>query len=189
MTPIEIFSEIYNHQIQGIMFHTELASLFDFMGLRGYKRQHEYQAFCEFAEARSVSRYAINHLNKMIGEPHGQPKAVTPQSWKNATRFDVGESDRKQYIREAFKRWKEWEVETKELYQRKFKELTEQGHIACANKVNELICDVDYELKFLEREIIKLSAIGYEMNYIIMIQDDIHKKYEEKEKEIGISFN
>ena len=52
-----------------------------------------------------------------------------------------------------------------------------------------MICEVDCELKYLEREIISLSATGFDMTYIVMCQDNIHNKYEEEEKEIGITFN
>lgn len=40
---IDIFSEIHSRQVRGVMFHNETAQMFDFLGLRGYKRQHEYQ--------------------------------------------------------------------------------------------------------------------------------------------------
>lgn len=189
ITPIDVFSEIHNHQIQGVMFHDETASLYDFMGLRGYKRCHEYQALKEFAAARGVSRYAVNHLNKMISESNPTVTRITPSSWKAATRLDVGESDRKTMIKDLFKKWRDWETQTKMFYCKKFKELTDNGYIACANKVNELICDVDCELKSLEREYIALSAVGFDMLYIMQKQDEVHEHYEEKEKKIGVEFN
>lgn len=190
MTPVEIFSEIHKHQIHGVMFHDELASLYDFMGMRGYKRQHEYRSLCEFVEARSISRYAINHLNKLLlDDTNIAPSKIIPSQWKSATRFDLGESDRKSYIKECYKRWRSWETETKAFYQTKFKDLTAMGEISCADKVNEMILDVDMELKHLEREYIALLAVGFDMTYIMEKQDEIHEEYAEKEKDIGVSFN
>lgn len=189
MNAIEIFSEIHKHQIQGVMFHDELANLYDFMGLRGYKRMHEYHALREFAGSRSISRYAINHLNKLLLDDNVIPNKIIPSSWKSVTRFELGESDRKSYIKDCYKRWRTWEQDTKTLYQNKFKDLVSLNEIACADKINELICDVDCELKYMERDYIALSATGFDMLYIMNVQDEIHEKYENKEKEIGFSFN
>lgn len=189
MTPIEIFSEIKAHQIDGVMFHDELSTLYDFMALQGYKRMHEYHALKEFCEMRGVSRYAVNHLNKMLADTSHSPVRIMPSGWKNATRFDMGENDRKAYVKEFFKKWREWEIQTKAFYEKKFKELTDNGYIACANKVNELICDVDKELKCLEREFLLISGTGFDMLFIAGRQDELHGEYETKEKDIGVEFN
>lgn len=189
MTPIEIFSEIYTHKLKGVMFHAECASLYDFMGLRGYKRCHEYQSLSEFCQAISVSRYAINHLNQMlIDNPH-QIQKITPANWKTATRFDVGDNDRKTMIRDIYKKWRDWETITKQYLSKKYKELFDAGNIPCSLKVQSMLSDVDSELKELERTYIKLNAVNYNIEYIVSIQDMIHEEYEKKEKEIGIEFN
>lgn len=189
MTPIEILSEIHTHQIKGVMLHDELATVYDFMALRGYKRMHEYHALAEFVNARSTSRYAVNHLNQMLLDGNPTIAKITPTSWKSATRFDVGESDRKTYVKELFKKWRAWEQETKAFYQTKFKDLMSLGAVSCANKVNELIKDVDCELKILEREYLVISTPGFDMLFIAERQDEIHEEYEAKEKELGVEFN
>lgn len=189
MTAIEILSEIHTHQIKGVMIHDEMATLYDFMALPGYKRCHEYHSLHEFINARSMSRYAVNHLNKMLLDGNHAVTKVTPSSWKTATRYDVGESDRKSWVKEIFKQWKTWEQQTKALYQTKFKDLMALGEVSCANKVNELIKDVDCELKRLEREFLALSTTGFDMLLIEQRQDEIHAKYERMEKEIGVEFN
>lgn len=38
----DVFSVINTRQITALMFHDEMADLFDFLGLRGFKRMHEY---------------------------------------------------------------------------------------------------------------------------------------------------
>lgn len=177
MTPIETLSEIHNHQIKGVMLHDELANLYDFLGLCGYKACHEYHAIEEFINARKTARYAINHINKMLTDGNPSITKITPANWKQATRYDLTESDRKGMIKELFKRWKTWEQETKSVYQTKFKDLMAQGEVACANYVNELIKDVDKELKKLEREYLRLISVGYDMPYIDDRQTEIYEKY------------
>ena len=189
MTVIEILSEIRNHQIQGVMYHDEFATLYDFLALRGYKRMHEYHALKEFCSMRSMSRYAINHVNQMLLNGSPTVTRITPSAWKNATRFDVGEAVRKTYVKEIFKKWRAWEQETKAFYQNKFKDLMTMGAVSCANKVNELIKDIDCELKKLEREYLSLASTGFDMLLIAEKQDEIHEKYAAMEKEIGVNFN
>lgn len=186
MSEMTVFNEIIAHQIEGVMFHDDTADMFDFMGLRGYKRMHEYHALCEFAEMRSTSRYIINHINHLPNTDNlVRGKEVVPPTWKgaNVTRYSVSESDRKVKVKELFAKWIEWERETKELYQKKFKELTDMGHIACANKVNEMIKDVDCELKYAERMYLDLSAVGWDMIYACEKQDEIHDCYEKLTEE------
>lgn len=89
-------------------------------------------------------------------------------------------------MREAFEKWYAWEKETKEFYEKQFKILTDNYKIADADKVNELICKVDEELKYVTREMLEYKAVDYDMDYIMFKQDEIHDCYKEKEKQIGI---
>lgn len=59
--------------------------------------------------------------------------------------------------------------------------------IADFNKVNELVKDVDMELKHLERLCIELESVEYSADYIAELQDSYHKKYKKKFKDIGVS--
>ena len=132
---------------------------------------------------RGVERYAINHINYMPnGDGANRVIDVIPSSWYNADRFKVTDSDRKMKVKELFSKWREYETEVKLSLQHSFQELVELGAIASANKVNELICDVDMELKCLEREMLEYCSLNWDMLYIIEKQDMIHDKYEEKTK-------
>ena len=42
-TPEEIFREINKRFVGAIMMHGQFADYFDFLGLKGFKRMHEYQ--------------------------------------------------------------------------------------------------------------------------------------------------
>ena len=189
MATIDIFNDIYRHQIEGVMFHEKVAMMYDFMGLKGYKRVHEYHTMDEFINARSTQRYAVNHLDKMIDAESINSPLVIPMNWRTAGRFDVGENDRKTMVAKLFEKWRAWETDTKKFYEDRFKALTDMGEIACANKVNMLIKDVDTELKRLEREYLDLKAVGFDMVHIMERQDKLHDEYAEKMREIGVEFN
>ena len=183
MSELSIFSEIIVRHIEGVMLHTDLADMFDFMAMRGFKREQEYHALKEFCEMRGVSRYAINHINQMPNGQGAKGKDIISAAWYNATRYQVSENDRKSKTKELYSKWQEWEKETKELYEKKYKELMDLGAVASALKVKEIICDVDYELKCLERCMLEYSAVGWDIEYIMYKQPEIHDCYEKKMKD------
>ena len=81
--------------------------------------------------------------------------------------------------------WADWEKKTKKLYEESYKELMDIGEVASALFVKELICDVDCELKKVERYQLNKSATNYDMIIIIEEQHDKHEKYKKKIAEIG----
>ena len=182
----EIFQKINARQIIALMFHDEMADFFDFLGLMGFKRMHEYQYLKESAEHRCIKRYYINHHNKLLeGLSIGDPDVI-PDNWYNYTRFDVSMQVRKNAIETAFDQYKSWEDDTKEFYSRCAQKLMDMGFVADFNKVNSLISDVDMELKHLDRLIIEMKSCGYNEVYIVTMQDELHQKYCELTKSIGV---
>ena len=184
---IEVFNAISQRIIRNVMLHEEMADYFDFLNLHGFKRQQEYHFFDESADLRGIHRYAINHCNRLITDTDIPSVKAIPQGWYNYTRLQVDAGTRKQAVHDAFEKWYSWEKETKEFYEKQFKILTDNGKIANANKVNELICKVDEELKYLTREMLEYKAVDYDMDYIMFKQNEIHECYKEKQKEIGIN--
>lgn len=184
---IEVFNEISNRMIRNIMKHEQMADYFDFLNLHGLKRWHEYQFFEESAELRGIHRYAINHCNKMIREDDIESVKAIPTAWYNYTRLQVDSSTRKQAVKEALEKWYDWEKETKELYEVLFKRLTDNNKIAEADKVNELILDVDEEIKRVARKMLEYKSVDYNMDYIMYQQEEMHEEYRKKTKDIGIN--
>lgn len=186
MTSEDIFMAIHNHQITALMFHTQMADLFDFLGLMGFKRMHEYQYFSESAEHRGLCRYYINHHNKLLVGGHPQGPEVIPPEWGQYTRFDVTPQVRKQAVEKAFKEYQEWESNTKKLYSKYSIALMNLGCVADSNKICDLVSDVDMELKHLDRLFLKLKAMSFDAVGIMEMQEELHEYYREKTKSIGI---
>lgn len=182
----EIYSTIANHMIKGLMIHEELANYYDFLGLEGYKRCHEYHYIEETLNYRSLCRYFINHHNMLIPDTRVDTPDIIPESWYSHTRDDVDPSTKKNAIKLGLEKWVNWEKETKDLYQRMYKELIEIGEVASACKVKEFIHGVDYELKKAERYWLNKEATSYDMVQIIEEQKAKHKKYKKKMEKLGI---
>lgn len=182
----EIYSKINEHMINGLMLHDQLANYYDFLGLKGYKRCHEYHYFAENMAYRSLNRYFINHHNMLIPEARFDNVSAIPESWYSHVRSDVDASTKRNAVKTGLTKWVEWERETKKLYQDMYKELMDIDEVASACKIKELIHDVDCELKKAERYWLNKEATGYDMVQIIEEQGKKHKKYQHKLERMGV---
>lgn len=178
------FSEINARMIAALMFHDQMADYFDFLGMKGYKRLHEYQYFAESLERKKLNQYYINHHNKLIPDIYSGQVTMIPENWQTANRISVGKSTKQKGIEDGFNQYHEWESETKNLYEHYSSRLREMGAVADAIIVEKLVEDVNSELKKLERIIVDLISSGYDMVYITESQQRIHDKYKAKLHEI-----
>ena len=185
MTAEEIYSELSAHKIKGMMLHENLANYYDFLGLKGYKLCHEYHFLEETCSFRKLNRYYINHHNKLIPEKDIEPIKVIPDSWYRATRMDVDISTKRNAIKSGLTIWHSWEVETKKLYEKMYKELMEIDEVASALYIKNCVCDVDKELKQVEKYMLNKMAIDYDLAVIIPEQHEWHDKYKCKMKDVG----
>lgn len=182
----DIYKAIMDRQVSALMFHSQMADLFDFLGLMGFKGMHEYQYFSESAEGRGISRYYLNHHNKLLVGGHPQGPKVIPQEWGQYTRFDVTPQVRKQAVEKAFNEYQNWEMETKEMYSWYSKALADKGLIADSLRVGELVKDVDMELKNLNSLLLKLKAIAFDAVGVMDMQEELHEHYRENIRSIGV---
>lgn len=176
----EIYAEINARMIAALMFHSQMADYFDFLGLRGYKRLHEYQYVSEGKERCELNRYYINHHNRMIPDRYEGSVQMIPEGWKNANRISVGKSTKQKAVEDGFNEYRQWESDTKALYEKYAVTLRDDGHIADALRVEMLVDDVDGEMKCLERMLVDLISAGYDMVYIVESQNSIHDRYKRK---------
>lgn len=179
-----IFSEINARMIAALMFHDQMSDYFDFLGMKGYKRLHEYQYFAESLERKKLNQYYINRHNKLIPNAYSGQVSMIPDSWLTANRISVGKSTKQKGIEDGFNQYHEWEADTKSIYEHYSSRLRELGAVADAIMAERLVEDVDKELKKLEGIIVDLISSGYDMVYITESQQGIHDKYKSKLHEI-----
>ena len=184
MTVEEIFSQLSAHTIRGMMIHEGMANYYDFLGLHGFKRLHEYHYLCETLMNRKVQRFYINRFNKLIPESQVDSSSVIPATWYKVSRQDVDKSTKRAAVESGMIQWVQWEKETCELYTRMYMELEAQGDIVAAEFLCDMIKDVAKELKKAERLHLKLEATDYDMTYIVESQHWMHNKFKKKTKEL-----
>lgn len=187
MTASEVFSKISSHMVEGMMLHEKMADYYDFLGLMGFKRIHEYRFLKDAADMRGVHRYFINHFNMLLQDNEIYQDWNIPKSWNGHTRNEVKSDTKRNSIIAGMEKWAGWEHETKKLYEQCYIELCDLDEVAAACKVKELIMDADMTAKCADRLNIKLKGMDYDMPTIYILQDEIHSEYDEKTKGIGVS--
>lgn len=180
MTVEEIFAKISTHMLDGIMVHEQLANYYDFLGLCGYKKCHEYHFYSESVSYRNICSYYISTFNKLISEQIPNTASIIPQSWYRHNRFDVDINTKRNAIQSGLNKWISWERETKTLYQSMYRELMVIGEIDAANMVSKLVDDVSSELKSAEQYLLNKELVGYNMSDILYEQDCEKDMYSKK---------
>lgn len=173
----DIFSDLSAHFVKGMMTHSQLANYYDFLSLRGYKRFHEYQFKCDSCSYRKLNRFYINHYNKMIVEKPVSDPNIIPESWYRYSREDVDAETKKTAIRSGIAEWIRWETNTLTKLQQAHLDLYDDGEVASAMFLEEFIDGVQKELKYAKRMQIDLSAVDYDLCYVLERQKKIHDKY------------
>lgn len=180
----EVFSELSNHMIKGLMVHDQMASYYKFLGLNGYAKCHEYHFMKESCGYRKLQKYYICHYNKLIPETRFENPEIIPESWWNYTRQDVDAATIRNAVKSGLTEWVRWEAETKDLYQRMYKELYDKGEIATATFIQAYIDDVTYEHEKAQGYLLNKTATGFDIDGIISEQKSKHSKYKRCLKEL-----
>lgn len=105
---------------------------------------------------------------------------VIPQQWYGHTRYDVDASTKRTAVRDAMKRWVDYEKEEKKFYNEMAKKLEEMGEREAARKMDFLIDHVNKEIEDGEKKMMNLENAGYDMNYILNQQQELQHKYAKK---------
>lgn len=178
MTVEEVFNKIAAHMIEGIMYHDDMAKAYDFLGLYGFAKCHDYHHFEEEIGYRKLSHYYATHYFKLISLGEIPQPKIIPESWYKYTTMAVDSGTKRNAVKELMEKWVKWEKETKKLYEECFQELTNLREVAAASYIKKYLCDVDEELEHAQKKLIKLETIGYDIGTIISWQEPIKKKFE-----------
>ena len=184
MTVDEIYLNLSKHMIQGIMSHEQWSEYYSFLNLRGYSACHFFHYLKETLSYHELCEYYINHHNKLINETEFEAPTIIPANWYRYTRQDVDANTKRNAVKTALDMWAEWEKSTKKLYEESYKELLAIDEIASAMFVKELICDVDCELKKVQKYQLNKEAVNYDIVSIMEEQHHKHKKYKKKIEEV-----
>lgn len=185
--PIELYAILNSHMLEGVMFHNDMSDYFNFLGLHGFKRIHEYQFYEENLNRRIMCRKVLDIHNTLIPNEKVEIKEYIPKDWYKYTRMDIDDTIIPKFVREGWKKYKEWEEETKELYCNVARAFYDKNMLIDFNIVMNLLEDVQEELKKIYRMCGKLNDTAYDPVYIMEMQEELHECYKNKLKELKLN--
>lgn len=178
----DIFYKIINHLLEGMMVHEQLANYFAFLVLKGYQYCHEYHHLNETCSYRKIQQYYIDHYNFLLPEPQPNIIQTIPSNWYNHSKQDITTELKQESIQKGMLAWRNWEYETKKLYEQAYNDLISISEIAGAELIKELIIDVDNELSEVEKMYLLILNIHADLTVIIPEQEKLYKYYLKKIK-------
>lgn len=184
MAAIDTLGEVCDRLTQGLMFHSDHASLHRLVGMRGFSRMHEHQFLCDSIAMRRVTDWAISHCGML--PPQGQqskPKTLDPWMRVERTRIDAG--NRRKAVSGSFDAWVDWESDTKATYQQAYDALMESGDVDAAAMVLDLVRDVSNELAEAEEMRLNLMVTSYDLPHMLELQDALAESCERKIAKVG----
>jgi len=163
MTVSEIASKVLAHQIEGLMLHEQMAEYYRFLGLENYAEMHDWHYSEENARFKFIRDYYIHHYNMLPPRFTTHNPNLIPDGWYRYNRDDVDNSTKKNAVKNGLNAWREWEEDTKKMYQQLYTELIKIEEIAFACNVKSLILDVDQELADAMTYCLKHNSIDYDI--------------------------
>ena len=203
----QLYAELINRMKQGVEMHEQLADYYGFLNLPGYQKCHEYQMLCElltYRKAKDIYMREYNqlvqpltmlnnmtNLSSMSNNSNNQPNSnmnytnVIPNQWYGHTRYEVDASTKRNAVRDGFKRWIDYEQDTKQFLLNMAQQLEQKNEREAARKLDYLIDHVEKEIEHAEEKLMALENSGYDMNYILQQQDGLKAKYAEKIRQLN----
>lgn len=84
---------------------------------------------------------------------------------------------KKNAVKSGIEQWIRWESETLNKLQQAQLDLYDEGEVASALFINHFIKRTQHELKCAKRKHLELSAVEFDMDFILSEQKEIHDKY------------
>lgn len=163
MTVEEIFNVTTNHMLEGLMFHEQFMTYYDFLDLQGYRKCHKKHFEEETKNYFNLYHYYMKTYNMLLPNSKFNQPEVVPASWHQYTRHDVDMKTKQSAIKQGLAVWLKWETESLEMYENMYSELLSLNKIADAKEIEKIICDVHSEIQDIEHYQICNAATNYDM--------------------------
>lgn len=121
-----------------------------------------------------------NGMSSMMNVGKNYANNVIPQNWYNYTRYDVDQGTKRTAVKDGFKKWLEYEKETRQYLSQMAQRLEQMNEREAARKLDHLIEHVEKEIETAENKMMNLESTGYDMSYILQQQDEMKRHYADK---------
>lgn len=121
-----------------------------------------------------------NGMTSMANVGKNYANNVIPTNWYNYTRYDVDQGTKRNAVKDGFKKWIEYEKETRQYLSQMAQRLEQMNEREAARKLDHLIEHVEKEIATAENKMMNLESTGYDMAYILQQQDELKRHYADK---------
>ena len=121
-----------------------------------------------------------NGMSSMMNSGKNYANNVIPTNWYSYTRYDVDQGTKRTAVKDGFKKWIEYEKETRQYLSQMAQRLEQMNEREAARKLDHLIEHVEKEIATAEEKMMNLESTGYDMAYILQQQDAMKKHYADK---------
>ena len=122
----------------------------------------------------------MNNMSSMANSGKNYANNVIPTNWYNYTRYDVDQGTKRTAVKDGFKKWLEYEKETRQYLSQMAQRLEQMNEREAARKLDHLIEHVEKEIATAEDKMMNLESTGYDMNYILQQQEELKRHYADK---------
>ena len=177
MTIEEIYENLTQRMLTGVMFHSDMIDYYRFLGLDGYAKFHEHRMIEESVAYRETKRKYLQSKNKLVHKVWTADLNVIPDGWYQHTRQDVDTATIKNGIKDGLEKWIVHETETLRIYSDLSRELRELGEVELAICVEKSVKEVSEELAKARKYHLNKEHIGYDLPTIVSEQKYLCEKY------------
>lgn len=122
----------------------------------------------------------MSNMTSMANSGKNYANNVIPTNWYNYTRYDVDQGTKRTAVKDGFKKWLEYEKETRQYLSQMAQRLEQMNEREAARKLDHLIEHVEKEIATAEDKMMNLESTGYDMNYILQQQEELKRHYSDK---------
>lgn len=169
----EIFTSLSSHIVEGMMIHSQMADYYYFLGLKTYACEHDKHYKSESDTHRKISHHYICKYDKLIPESLPKNPGIIPESWFKHMRTDVDPSTKKNAVKNGMNLWYDWECDTAKLYEQLAKDCLSLGDMYAYDLISNVLSDVYEEKECAKNYILKLTAMDYDMAFILEQQKEV----------------
>lgn len=167
-----IMKEVYDHMMNGVLFHADMVDMFDFLHLKGFRKWQECILEEELEHVTEIQHHFIKRHHMMLS-PYKQhfESGLIPATWYNHSAMEITKEDIMREVKKSMHEYLNWERKTQTFLEEKTKELIDLDAFAEYMDLRELEEDVAGEIHYLETFIIELESVGYDPVYIQHLQE------------------
>ena len=167
-----LMKKLYDHQMDGIIFHFQMIDMYDFLHLKGFRKWQEAMVKEEI-EGTAETQHHINKSHHKLLPPYQKvyENNIIPNSWYEQSSMNISKEDIVRETKRSLHEYLNWEKGTLDMLAELSKELIEHEAYSEYMDVREISEHVAGEIHYIECLMIELESVGYDAVYIQKLQN------------------